>query len=52
MARPQLIGPRADPGRTCLKEAKQETGFWAIFQINELLERMRALLRGGSRSDG
>jgi len=35
-----------------LEEAKQETGFWSIFQINELLERMRALLRGGSRSDG
>jgi prefoldin subunit 5 len=35
-----------------LEEAKQETGFWAIFQINELIERMRALLRGGSRSHG
>lgn len=35
-----------------LEEAKQETGFWAIFQINELIERMRALLRGGNRSDG
>jgi hypothetical protein len=35
-----------------LDEAKQETGFWAIFQINELIERMRALLRGGSRSHG
>ena len=29
-----------------LEEAKQETGFWAIFQINELIERMRTLLRG------
>jgi hypothetical protein len=29
-----------------LEEAKQETGFWSIFQINELIERMRALLRG------
>ena len=35
-----------------LDEAKQETGFWAIFQINELIERMRALLRGGNRSHG
>jgi hypothetical protein len=35
-----------------LDEAKQETGFWAIFQINELIERMRALLRGGHRSHG
>jgi hypothetical protein len=35
-----------------LDEAKQETGFWAIFQINALIERMRALLRGGNRSDG
>lgn len=29
-----------------LEEAKQETGFWSIFQINELIERMRTLLRG------
>ena len=35
-----------------LDAAKQDTGFWAIFQINELIERMRALLRGGSRSNG
>jgi hypothetical protein len=33
--------------------AKQEAGFWAVFQINQLLERLRALLRGGGeRSDG
>ena len=35
-----------------LDVAKQDTGFWAIFQINELIERMRALLHGGSRSNG
>jgi chromosome segregation ATPase len=29
-----------------LEEAKQETGFWSLFQINELIERMRTLLRG------
>jgi chromosome segregation ATPase len=29
-----------------LEEAKQESGFWSIFQINELIERMRTLLRG------
>jgi hypothetical protein len=35
-----------------LDEAKQEAGFWSIFQINQLIERMRALLRGGEKSDG
>lgn len=35
-----------------LDEAKQEAGFWTIFQINQLIERMRALLRGGDRHDG
>lgn len=35
-----------------LDEAKQEAGFWSIFQINRLIERMRALLRGGEKSDG
>jgi len=29
-----------------LEDVKQETGFWSIFQINELIERMRTLLRG------
>lgn len=29
-----------------LEEAKQESGFWSIFQINELIERMRTLLQG------
>jgi chromosome segregation ATPase len=29
-----------------LEEAKQESGFWSIFQINELIGRMRTLLRG------
>jgi len=29
-----------------LDDVKQETGFWSIFQINELIERMRTLLRG------
>lgn len=37
---------------TDLEVAKQEAGFWSVFQINELLERMRRLLRGGSGSDG
>jgi hypothetical protein len=31
-----------------LEDAKQETGFWSIFQINELIDRMRSLLRGGN----
>jgi len=35
-----------------LDQAKQETGFWSIFQINQLLTRMRALLRGEKRADG
>jgi len=35
-----------------LDVAKRETGFWSIFQINQLIERMRALLRGGNRADG
>lgn len=30
-----------------LDVAKEETGFWSVFQINQLLERMRALLRKG-----
>lgn len=30
-----------------LDDAKKETGFWSIFQINELIDRMRELLRGG-----
>ena len=32
---------------TELDEVKQEAGFWSIFHINQLLERMRALLPGG-----
>ena len=35
-----------------LDEAKKESGFWGVLQINELIDRMRALLRGGSRSNG
>ena len=35
-----------------LDEAKQEAGFWSIFHINQLLERMRSLLRGGDKQDG
>jgi hypothetical protein len=35
-----------------LDEAKKETGFWSIFHITRLIERMRALLRGGLRGDG
>ncbi|MEB3199436.1 MAG: hypothetical protein VKK62_02760 [Synechococcaceae cyanobacterium] len=35
-----------------LEVAKQEAGFWSVFQINQLLERMRSLLRrGGERRD-
>lgn len=37
---------------TDLDEAKNETGFWSIFHITRLIERMRALLRGGLRGDG
>lgn len=29
-----------------LEAAKEEAGFWSIFQISKLIERMRALLRG------
>lgn len=35
-----------------LDEAKKETGFWSIFHITRLIERMRALLRGGLGGDG
>ena len=35
-----------------LDVAKEQTGFWGIFQINQLIDRMRALLRGGPRADG
>lgn len=35
-----------------LDEAKKESGFWGVLQINELIDRMRALLRGGSRRNG
>jgi chromosome segregation ATPase len=35
-----------------LDEAKQEAGFWSVFQINALIDRMRTLLRGGGRSNG
>lgn len=35
-----------------LETAKEDSGFWSIFQITELIARMRALLRGGERSDG
>lgn len=31
---------------------KQEAGFWSVFQINQLIERLRALLRGSRRVDG
>ena len=30
-----------------LESAKEKTGFWSIFTITQLLERMRHLLRGG-----
>ena len=30
-----------------LDEAKQEAGFWSILQMNQLIERMKTLLRGG-----
>lgn len=29
-----------------LEEAKKEAGLWSILQINQLIERMKALLRG------
>lgn len=35
-----------------LDAAKQEAGFWSVFQINQLLDRMRSLLRGGAGADG
>jgi chromosome segregation ATPase len=35
-----------------LDEAKQEAGFWSVFQINALIDRMRTLLRGSGRSNG
>ena len=35
-----------------LDVAKEQTGFWGIFQINQLIDRMRTLLRGGPRADG
>lgn len=37
---------------TDLDAAKQEAGFWSVFQINQLLDRMRSLLRGGAGADG
>ena len=30
-----------------LENAKEKTGFWSVFTITQLLERMRQLLRGG-----
>ncbi|MFN9545617.1 MAG: hypothetical protein ACK6AD_00890 [Cyanobacteriota bacterium] len=35
-----------------LDAVKEQTGFWSIFHINQLIERMRGLLRGGNRDDG
>jgi prefoldin subunit 5 len=35
-----------------LDDAKQEAGFWSIFQISELIERMRAVLRGKNQTNG
>ena len=37
---------------TELDTVKEDTGFWSIFHINKLIERMRALLRGGRPADG
>jgi hypothetical protein len=31
-----------------LDAAKKEAGYWSIFNISQLIERMRRLLRGGS----
>ena len=31
-----------------LEEAKQNAGFWSILQINQLIEGMKTLLRGGN----
>jgi hypothetical protein len=35
-----------------LEEAKEQSGFWSILRITELIEKMRSLLRGGKGSDG
>lgn len=35
-----------------LDEAKEGAGFWAIFRIRELIEKMRQLLRGQGPTDG
>ena len=35
-----------------LDEAKEEAGFWSIFTITRLIEKMRQLLRGTSQADG
>ncbi len=35
-----------------LEEAKEEAGFWSIFHITRLIEKMRQLLRGTSQADG
>jgi hypothetical protein len=33
-----------------LDEAKQEAGFWSIFNITRLIEKMRQLLRGSDQA--
>ena len=35
-----------------LDEAKEQAGFWSILSITELIGKMRALLRGGTSSNG
>jgi hypothetical protein len=35
-----------------LEEAKEEAGFWSIFNITRLIEKMRQLLRGSGQADG
>ena len=35
-----------------LDDAKQEAGFWSILKISELIERMRAVLRGKNQTNG
>jgi chromosome segregation ATPase len=36
---------------TELDEAKEQAGFWSIFNISQLIERMRQLIRGGDTRD-
>lgn len=35
-----------------LEDAKEQAGFWSILRITELIDKMRALLRGGAAGNG